>query len=107
MNESGCDEWVLVDLERSLDDLHAVFSGDSKWELTSRHNGRTLTSRNLKTVWWRRSALLGAVKSQSVGEELDREECYWAVRWLLESLPAQAYPFGHPTRLRAAENKLL
>lgn len=40
-------------------------------------------------------------------EEVDQVETYWACRWWTESLAEARFAFGHPSRLRAAANKLL
>jgi glutathione synthase/RimK-type ligase-like ATP-grasp enzyme len=40
-------------------------------------------------------------------DQLDQAEHYWALRHAIEALPPSRFPFGHPTTMRHAENKLL
>lgn len=71
---------------------------------------RRCASTDLTTIWWRRSGRLGISAERSLNptpETLDATEIYHGVKWMLESLPAQRFPLGHPDRMRPAENKIL
>jgi hypothetical protein len=80
--------------------------------LTIRHRSdvsRYTDSREIKTVWWRRSGFY--VNRQELDmptvKNLDRIETYWALRWFIEALPGSTFPFSHPNRMAEANNKML
>jgi hypothetical protein len=107
LGEARFEDVLRIDLERSLRESELAIECGDEWCVASPFSGRRATAGTVKTVWWRRSALVGAAEVQSPTERIDQEECYWAARWLLESLSERLFPFGHPYRLRSAENKIL
>jgi hypothetical protein len=104
--EYGFDDVLRIDLERSLHNSRLLLE-HSGWQISDPRSGRTATGDNLRTIWWRRASSGSSTSSGSTVQTVDLDEAYWAVRWLIESLPEPRFPFGHPHRLRLAENKIL
>lgn len=105
LQEGGFSDFVRLDLEQAHGSADLSIT-DHKWQIVTGHVKATVDSSNVTTVWWRRTGTRATPTSEALISEIDYTECYWAVRWLLESLPSSCFPFGHPNRLRAAENKL-
>lgn len=104
LEEEGA-HFCRVDLEEAPNGPEVVIQ-DNGWRLHDPHSRHVTTGDNLTTVWWRRAGKLPPPTGEPSSSELERTETYWAVRWLIESLPDGAFPFGHPLRLRAGENKV-
>lgn len=110
--------------ERSFTDFACFdllqFSGDYRFTLgislelpdtaTFQHDatGETFCGDDVFTIWWRREHSLTdtAVLHHPGGEHLDAAEAFWAIRSWLFNQPAAKFPFGHPTHIAQAENKI-
>lgn len=105
LEEGQFTAFACVDLEEAIAETKYVIGGGT-WRILPNRSGGPITPENLSTVWWRRSGKFPTPKSTTALAEADRSECYWGLRWLVESLPDSLFPLGHPTRIRAAENKV-
>lgn len=104
-NEAGFREFVRLNFEDShLLTQFAIEPKGGRFRIST--SGVEISSEELKTVWWRRSGTRPTPTWMSHQVETDYTESYWATRWLFESLDESLFPFGHPTRMRKAENKI-
>src|SRR5262245_53223646 len=99
-----------IDLERAFEDLalewHADDGGNT-WRVTSREKQPVLEPRQIHSIYWRRAtaALTSPFLKLPRSENLDAHEIFWSLRWLLEALPEERFPLGHPQSHARAENK--
>ncbi|MGE0724907.1 MAG: hypothetical protein AB7O45_11055 [Alphaproteobacteria bacterium] len=110
LGRAGFDDFLRLDASRA-DRANAIEAhpADGRWRIAVRARPeRFVDSRSVRAVYLRRLAGGSDVMRlfQPDAETLDRAETFAAVRWLVESLPAERFPFGHPIPLLAAENKL-
>jgi len=78
------------------------------WSLRSRAEPvAEIRSDTVSAVYWRRAAVAqdGAMLSIPNSANLDAFELFWSLKWLLESLPEDLFPMGHPNAHAAADNK--
>jgi glutathione synthase/RimK-type ligase-like ATP-grasp enzyme len=70
--------------------------------------GRHCSLDDIRTVWWRRSVSFTSRIHLEIprSDVLDSIETYWALRLMLEALPSERFPFGHPVVMKEAGNKL-
>jgi hypothetical protein len=100
-----------LDLETAFEDLSVEFKADShgvRWFIQPKADPlRHFGAEDVSAVYWRRpvrvlgSPFLGIPTSKN----LDALEIFWSVRWLLEALPENLFPFGHPASFTRGENK--
>jgi hypothetical protein len=79
-----------------------------QWSLRSlREPGLLITSDTVSAVYWRRAAVAqdGPMLALPTSANLDQQEIFWSLKWLLESLPARLFPLGHPNSHAAGDNK--
>jgi hypothetical protein len=100
-----------MDFETVFEKAFLNFRADAdgvQWSIRSRvAPAFALNSDSISAVYWRRnlgfqvSPFLAAPTSAN----LDAFEMFWSARWLLEALPSDLFPFGHPLSFASAENK--
>jgi hypothetical protein len=100
-----------LNLEAAHDDYAFTWTAGRHgitWSLRSHVDPATVvTSENVRAVYWRRLAVAqdGPMMSIPQSGRLDHHEVFWSLKWLLESLPARLFPFGHPEAHAAGDNK--
>jgi len=107
----GRKEVLWLDLEQAFQEVTLHFRSGAEgmqWSIQSRRDpSLTLTADNVSAVYWRRPVkMLGSpflgIPTPAI---LDPLEVFWSVRWLIESLPEEVFPLGHPYCYARAENK--
>lgn len=106
----GFNDIARIDLEHAHDDLSFEVR-PTELELTtikSRAGTFSFQLRDVKTLWWRRDSSQDSTLHCGIADrqDINAAESYWTLRWLLEALPDDYFPFGHPKRHRAASNKI-
>lgn len=79
-----------------------------QWSLRDRREPAVvITPENITAVYWRRLAVAqdGPMLSIPQSASLDNFEMFWSLKWLIEALPEQLFPFGHPQAHAAGDNK--
>lgn len=105
LSEFSFNDYIRLDLEAWRENLSLVV-GEGSWTIHDHRFNRTICAADCQTVWWRRSGMQLSPNAAVSYEQVDSTESYWAVRWLIESIDVNRFPFGHPHKLRRAENKL-
>jgi hypothetical protein len=109
--ELGHTDVFRLNLEEAHEHYVLTWSAGQKgihWSLRSRSEPAiTVTSESLTTVYWRRAAVAqdGPMLALPTSANLDQQEVFWSLKWLLESLPTRLFPLGHPHRHAAGDNK--
>jgi hypothetical protein len=110
LKRTGTADTFWLDLEKAQENYilewHAHDAG-MEWSVASRTHSTTLDPHAITAVYWRRvvSALTSPLLALPTSANLDQYEVFWSLRWLLEALPPQLFPLGHPQALARAENK--
>lgn len=110
---AGRGDIFWVDLEKAHENLLITWSAGEEgvsWMLRSRNNPeKVLIPKNITAIWWRRivSRLDSPMMGLPTSTNLDQYEIFWSLRWLLESLPHDKFPLGHPSAHSRGENKHL
>ncbi len=98
----------LEEAHESHDFTWLAKQNGSHWSLRSRSEPDvSVTSESLTAVYWRRAAVAqdGAMLALPTSANLDQQEVFWSLKWLLESLPARLFPLGHPHSHAMGDNK--
>ncbi len=111
LSQLGRDDVFLLELEKAHEKYEFSWqASDTRqdWTLRSRLNPETpLTSENISSIYWRRVAIAPGTPMLGLptSDNLDDFEIFWSLRWLLESMPDNLFPLGHPHSHACAENK--
>lgn len=109
--EQGYTDYFRLNLEEAHERYALVWSADQRgiqWSLRSRREpGLVITSETVSAVYWRRVAVAQDIPMLALptSANLDEQEIFWSLKWLLESLPARLFPLGHPHSHAAGDNK--
>lgn len=106
LDDLACHNYTIVDLERALSDFSTVVS-EFDFRITSKHSGTVVRRSEIEAIWWRRAGQSPPPRAQTTEDAIDFAEGYWGLRWAIESLPSEFFPFGHPAVHTRASNKIL
>ena len=102
--------FMRIDLESVYYDYDVSITpcaGGIQWTIKDKVLPRTISDKTVKTVWWRRGNSYPNGRPTLTKERVEEEETRNVVKWLLENIPPERFPFGHPYKIRSAENKVL
>ena len=109
--EQGHTDFFRLNLEEAHEHYALIWSAGERgieWSLRSRREPElVITSESVSAVYWRRVSVAqdGPMLALPTSANLDEQEVFWSLKWLLESLPARLFPLGHPYSHAAGDNK--